>query len=364
VLLFKRISTKTKINKMARRKTTYKKRNSSYKRRSSTASKRSPPKRKNRLILPWPVIGFLLLAVGVLLIGLTLKSVADESLQVKAKVPAPLPTVPAVITSPADGVHFKTKPITVKGTCPTENYPGNYVVLYRNDTFSGTVPCSSDDTFQLDTDLFDGANELKAQIYTIADDPGPAPMPITVFFDPAQPTLPGGSSSLVIPQFLISTNFKFKSYLVGQTVNWEMNATGGEPPYAIKVDWGDGQSSLVSRSGEGSFTIQHVYKKAAEAPDFIYLIKVTAADVYDRQALTQFFVRVLPYNAPFSVGTSGNPKTPVGKSNPLAPIGRTLLKAAWPAYIIVSLMALSFWLGEQEEFFLLRKKRAIKKYYT
>jgi hypothetical protein len=346
---------------MPRRKTTYTKRKSSYKRRPSTVSSRSPVRRKNRLLLPYPLIGFMLLAIGLLLIGITFKSSADSvDLKVKAKISAPLPTQPAIITSPINNQTFKYKPITVSGTCPTDNYPGNYVVLLRNGVNSGAVPCSSDGTFRIESDLFAGNNELIAQIYNVTDDAGPPSDAVTVQYDPVTATVPLDSQSLTIPPFLLKTDFKYKSYLTGQSVNWDLEISGGEPAYAIKVDWGDGQTSLISQKSQGKFTIEHKYNQPGQPPSYNYTVKVSAVDGGSRTAYIQFFIRVNPFNAPLQAGPTNTTSSTSSSSSLL---GLNLLAVAWPAYGILVLMTISFWLGEQEEFFLLRKKGAIKKRY-
>jgi hypothetical protein len=129
----------------------------------------------------------LLLCVGVLLIGMTLHSFAD-SYTVNAVVPAPLPTSPAVITSPVDQSHFTSTPITISGTCPQNTY----VDLLDNNIFSGSAICNSNQTtFEINTNIFLGSNSLVAQDYNITNQPGPTSAPITVFLDnPVQPVAP------------------------------------------------------------------------------------------------------------------------------------------------------------------------------
>lgn len=352
---------KNKNSKMARQKSSYRSSKSSPKRRSSVGAKRLVSKKKNRLLIPYPILGFTLLLIGVLLIGLTFKSQAADGYKVTAKVPAPLPTTPAVILSPANGQHFKTGLQTVSGTCPTDNYPGNYVGIYRNNILSGTVLCGADNKFEVPVSLILGANELRAQIFNVTDDAGPPGLSVTVYFDPANATVPQDAQSLTIPPLLLKTDFKYLAYFVGQKVSWEMQIDGGEPSYAIKVEWGDGENSLVSRRNAGKFTIEHIYARPGSDPDNVYLIKVSAVDSGNREAYIQFFVRINPFNSP--VGGSTNNKTSATSNPTSSAISRQLLAVAWPAYGITALMVISFWFGEQEELFSLRKKGAIKKRY-
>jgi hypothetical protein len=159
MLLFKCILAKNK--NMATKKPSPKKRRVS---RGSLV----PKSQKRRLHLPWPFVSFILLSIGVLLLGWTFQTTADN-IHVTAKVSAPLPAGPATITSPGDGSRFSDVPITVSGTCPTDTY----IKLYRNDFFSGTAICTTDGNFTLDTDLFPGMNKLQARVYNLTDDEGP-----------------------------------------------------------------------------------------------------------------------------------------------------------------------------------------------
>jgi hypothetical protein len=75
------------------------------------SNKNSRPKRqqpistrKNRVFLPWPIITFILLTLGVLLLGWTFQTQADD-IHVTAKVSAPLPSGAAVITEAIKSVN-------------------------------------------------------------------------------------------------------------------------------------------------------------------------------------------------------------------------------------------------------------------
>jgi hypothetical protein len=329
-------------------------------------SKQPVAARKKRLFLPWPIILFILLCVGVLLIGWTFQAAADN-LRVTAKVSAPLPSGPAIITSPGDGTHFTDVPITVAGTCPVDTY----IKLYRNDFFSGTVVCSADGNFELQTDLFPGANQLKARIFNITDDEGPMPTPITVYYDvPEQPTAGGtaesnqssgpsapgvtghGQAIPTVPPFTINTDYKYLGYKVGQDIDWTLELAGGVPPYALNVEWGDGSNSVISQKQAGKITVRHRYKEAGNGPRSSFLIKISGSDAVGHQSFLQLFIIIKIYAIP----------NVVANNLPSAPhISKNWLAIAWPAYTVTLLMAFSFWLGEKEELIVLSKRGLARK---
>lgn len=332
-------------------------------RRKATRKKvknQHPLKKASRLFLPYPLFVFLMLCVGVLLALWTFRADAIDYV-VKGKVPAPALTEPAIIESPIDGARFSAVPINVSGSCP----PESYVNLYRNDVFSGSALCSASNKFEITTDLFEGANILKAKVFNLTDDEGPPSDPITVYYDmptpSPEPTPGSGGPPSGVPAtakpLIIKSEFKYRGYLVGQTVKWPLEIGGGNAPYAIGVDWGDGESSLISLEKAGQFNIEHIYKTALEEGS--YEVKVTASDKFNRKAFMQFFIIVLSEDDPvFAGGTSGFgfPGSSI--------FNRDWLKYLWPAYGVVALMALSFWLGEREELIELRRQANRRKHRT
>jgi hypothetical protein len=343
--------------------------NKNMPKRKSGATRRRPAKkqsiltRKSKFYLPWPFVSLILMSVGVLLIGWTFQAGAAD-VHVTAKVSAALPTGPATILSPTDGDRFKDVPITVSGTCPTDTY----VNIYRNNFFSGTAMCTTDGNFALDIDLFPGANKLEAKVFNITDDEGPQSAPITVYYDvPEQPiqqpsstgetpaiptptptvstTQPSGSN---VEPFSIKSDFAYRGYRVGQNVEMVFEASGGEPPYALNVEWGDGTNTVVSQEEAGKITVNHQYKKAGNRTNSSFVIKISGSDSKGRYSYLQLFLIVHPS------GVTGF----VANTLPPGPhIKSSWLKFIWPAYGVVILMAVSFWLGEREELIDLKRSR-------
>jgi hypothetical protein len=332
--------------------------------RRPVAKRKSANARSSRLFLPWPLVTFILLSIGVLLVGWTFQAEADD-IHVTAKISAPLPSGPAVITSPGDGTHFSDVPITVSGTCPSDTY----IKLYRNDFFSGTVLCTTDGNFSLDTDLFPGANKLDAKIFNLTDDEGPAGVPITVYYDvPEQPSGGGtqpqpstgtqSSSSAQTPAapsavpLTIKSDYGYRGYKVGQTIEWTFEINGGIPPYAVNIDWGDGTNTLLSQKQPGKVNVSHRYKKVGNGTNGSYKVKATASDSEGRKTFMQLFLIIVPSGVPGFVSNT----LPSGPR-----INSSWLKLIWPAYLVVILMAASFWLGEREELTQLRHRRPMRR---
>jgi hypothetical protein len=310
--------------------------------------------KKNGFFLPWPAIVFALLCIGVLLLGWTFKTAAED-INVTAKVSAAPLSAPAVITNPANGQHFSSVPVKVSGTCPD----GSYVTISRNGVFSGSVVCNSQ-TFEITIDLFPGANELIAQDYNITDDPGPASPPITVYYDVPIASAPkkGQPNPAAYPPFVLQTEFKLTGFEVGQAATWKLQVNGGVAPYSFNVDWGDGSKSNLSQSAAGEFEISHTYSKVGKNSGY-YTIKVSATDSAGQKAFLQFFLLIkAAQGAPVGTGTITTTKP----NNPFSGVSsETLLLLAWPAYGIVVLMAISYWLGEREEITMLRRLGKLKR---
>ena len=302
---------------------------------------------KKNLVFSWPSVVFVLICMGVLLVGWTFLATADE-IHVSAKVPAPLPTGPATIVTPIHGQHFTSVPVDVTGTCPSDG-SGAYIKLYRNDFFSGTAICDASQNFGLTTDLFPGVNKLKAVIYNKTDEPGPDSNTPLVYYDAPQEVVNRINPQL--PPFVITSDFKFTGFYVGQNIDWKLVVNGGTPPYAINIDWGDGKNTVVSRNEAGEFTVSHQYDKPGGYKGS-YKILISASDANGSQTSLQLFALVNPVGDTPIAGTTVKPP-------PLAST-RNWLMVIWPAYLIVVLMTVSYLLGEREEFLVLKKRGALR----
>ncbi|HSX45740.1 MAG TPA: hypothetical protein VLG27_01900 [Candidatus Saccharimonadia bacterium] len=312
----------------------------------------------HRRFLAHPATIFTLLCVGVLIAGWTHLSQAD-TVEVTAIVPAQPLTQGAIITYPSDGAVIKTQTVDVQGTCP----PNSYVNLTRNSIFSGSAFCSASQLFTIQMALSPGTNVLSAQDYNITDQPGPASPSVTITYStPAPPIVPPAqvkklqslvSKTITAPNFrpvatslplLLTTNYTFKTFATGSDFTWTFDLEGGTTPYVLQIDWGDGQHSLLKLYTDPTFTISHTYKKAGYFP-----VRIHAVDAHGQQTDLQVAALIRGAGG-FGAGTPSltNSTNTSGGIN-FFERAKNWLWIIWPTYGVVSLMAVSYLLGERQE---------------
>jgi hypothetical protein len=286
-------------------------------------------------------LGFLLLLCGFLLLGFSFGTDAatpavnpqSGSVGLTGVVKGPPPTEAAVITSPRNGQHTSTIPITVSGSCPA----GTFVQITKNGVFAGAATCGEDGTFSLQVDLFDGQNLLLARVSDALGQFGPDSAVVTVFYDAPSLNLQSGG---VGRQLFLETTTTVQGMSPGQTSSRSVTSVGGVGPYAVSWDWGDGTNSLVSQQTEGTTTASHSYERPGN-----YRVIIRVTDGGGNSAFLQ--VVTVVNGALDSLGASG------GTGKAAFP---GLLITAWPLYVLALVMVIVFWLGERREEHKLRRK--------
>lgn len=290
---------------------------------------------------------FLVLGVGVLVASFSwsVRAASNEcglpatpsctgSYTVNAVVLGPRPNRPAVITSPANGQSFNTNPVTVSGTCPDKSL----VKIFTNGILVGSILCQNG-RFSLPVDLIIGRNDLTALAYNTLDQEGPSSPTVTVTLN--QP--PGGfgfSSELIIQ----SVNY-YRGTEPGVEVTWPIELVGGQAPYAVSVDWGDGTTDVITRLAPGPFTVKHIYRKPGGYLGSYPLI-IRASDAVGHTAYLQLTTLV-------NEAAAGGSASSAAKAQPLGQLG-----IVWPALIMLVLMIAAFWLGERREKRIMRRQLA------
>lgn len=278
--------------------------------------------------------------MGMVLGGMTWSTWAATSGQgdftVKAVVSGPRPQQPAIITSPTNGQTFNTNPVTVEGTCPA----GALIKVFTNGILVGSVLCGSNGRFSVPVDLVIGRNDLTALPFNALDEQGPTSPTVTVTLN--QP--PGGFGFST--ELILQSESYYRGTEPGIEVVWPIEIIGGQAPYAVSVDWGDGTSDVFTRLAPGKFTVKHTYKKTGTGYLNSFPLIIRATDAVGHTAYLQLVTIV---NDPTGA-------TATGSGNNNQPLNRLLV--IWPIWIVILLMIISFWLGEKREKHIMRKQLA------
>lgn len=277
----------------------------------------------------------LVLAVGLVLGACTVSSVSGASpgpeagsIGLTGSVPKAPPKKAASIDSPVSGQHFATSPITISGTCTAQSL----VEIFKNDIFAGSAPCSDKGTYSLKIDLLFGKNVLVARIYDVLNQTGPDSRSIIVYYDGSAQSADALSSlNFSGSQLLLNTDAIFRGAFPDQLLNVPISVIGGSPPFAVSVQWGDSENSVISRSNNVTFNAGHRYKKPGT-----YQITIQASDSQDRVAF--LMVAAVINGRVNAIPVATVDKKPVDK-----------LLVAWPLFGIILATVVSFWLGERRE---------------
>ena len=282
-------------------------------------------------------IWFGLLLVGIFLIGFQQNVIAADpqfppktsngSVGLQGKISTDPPKRGATITTPSNGASFSQVPITISGICPTNVL----VKVFSNNVFVGSTLCING-SYSIQANLFPGQNELIAKVYDALDQSGPDSNVVTVTFNDAQYLQFGTHVSL-------TSQYAVRGAPPGQELIWPILLSGGNGPYAISVDWGDGSpTDLISQLTAGLINIKHIYKTAG-----VYQIIVKVSDKNGGTAFLQL------------VGQA----TGAAQSNSKSGQGESVVRTQvlwWPALVMLPLIGGAFWVGQRSELYTLRKQ--------
>ena len=287
------------------------------------------------ILKPFTITASLVLAV-IVIFGIGAKTNVQAatdsgSTGLQGVIPSDPPSTAATIAVPANGQGFTELPITVSGLCQD----GLLIKLFKNNVFAGSAQCEGG-SYSIVIDLFNGQNELVARVYDELDQTGPDSNVITVTFtDPRQGA---------VDRVTLTSNFAKRGANPGQKLVWPIILSGGNGPYAISVDWGDGSTpDLQSESFAGTFNIEHVYDRPG-----VYNIIVKATDADGGTAYLQL---VGVANGALSQDNGGQSDAEVPA------VGTTTTRILWqPAAIMIPMILSTFWLGKKYELKMLRKR--------
>ncbi len=277
--------------------------------------------RKHAVLLSITVVA--VAAIGLSGVGAqsnTVENPQDGSLGLSGVVPGEPPTQAPAINVPVDGQTLTESPIEVSGTCQA----GLIVEIYKNDVFAGSSVCQDNNTFTIDTGLFFGENVLVARVQDSLGQEGPESDEVTVTYDPPINL----SDQQIGQQLLLQSDVSFRGTPPGDEIAFPVQLSGGEGPYAISINWGNGDSDAISRTDTGNFDISHVYEQAG-----VYRVVIRATDDNDQTAFLQVAAAV-----------SGDINA--GAEEEEVQTTRTeRIFVLWPLYVLAALVPIAFWLG-------------------
>jgi len=262
----------------------------------------------------------------------------DGSVGVSGVVSAPPPANAPIISIPNNGTTINRIPVTVGGICDSDLL----IKVFKNGVFAGSAQCQNG-SFSMSMDLFNGRNDLTARQYDLLDQESPASGIVSVLYSD------NAVNSTATDRVTLTTNFAKKGSDPGEKLIWPFAISGGAGPYAVTVEWGDGETSLYSLAVPGEFSIDHIYQNPGS-----YTVVVKAVDVTGRTALMQVVAIAngsLSQTSSNGKGGSGSGTSEDGGA--AAPKTRILWQ---PVAIMIPLILSTFWLGKRYAIHRLRKK--------
>jgi hypothetical protein len=224
---------------------------------------------KNRMLMKLYIA---LLTLVVLLV--TPVRAGAEDYNVNAVVPYPVPSQAATITSPVAGtVHVAQQ--TVTRSCQAAN-PPIVVSIWRDGSLLGSGVCTSG-TYNIPIILAQGSNQLIAKTANVDGQYGPdsdtvvvaltqpvvvQPLPPSVQqpSSPEQQVTATNAGSLA--GLVVATEKPFTLLGSGKNATVQVVVKGGQEPYALRINWGDGSVEMHSISLAGEYEYAHTYQNA------------------------------------------------------------------------------------------------------
>jgi len=271
------------------------------------------------------------LLLSVLIVSPLVVNAAQDSgsTGLEGRISAPAPTTAATISFPRSGTVVTDSVITVTGLCPS----GTIIKIFKNNVFAGSAQCIRG-SFSVQIDLFSGQNDLIVRVYDDLDQAGPDSAVVTVNYN--------SPNNNVAARVSLTSNFAKRGANPNETLIWPLAISGGDGPYAISVDWGDGSTpSIISLQFAGNFNISHVYAQPG-----VYTVIVRAVDKNGSVAFLQL--------VGVANGASGQDSAKGGVTQNNNTKNTKIIW--WPLVGIIPLMLLAFWFGKRHQLFVLKKR--------
>lgn len=195
--------------------------------------------------------------------------VSAENIVVTASINAPIPTIPSQITGLSNNFTTSEPLLNVSGTCQIL-VPATIVQINNNGQVVGSAPCDTSGNFNLAITLVNGPNLLIVKTTNVTNNFGPDSGALTVFYNP--PTVPvitpidnptninavpaNSREDTAVPDI---TAGPFIVYNPSKEFTWTITLSGGETPYTVTIDWGDGTAETFTNLPAGKLELSHKY---------------------------------------------------------------------------------------------------------
>ena len=283
-------------------------------------------------------------------------------------VPGPAPTVGAIIKSPEDGNKFVDKlTLNISGTCA----PASFVVVRDNEITAGSAACSEAGIFSVEIQLVNGENILSALNYDNLNQVGPKTPSVTIsvgqadkiasVLEPVIPALPVNPSIVPGATSGISDCSDYRSatlptggephiavvcvprlFLPGIKQVLGIVVWGGQPPYAVSIDYDTATSEKSETDGETLLSISEPGYKTIEFSYAIpntYKVEFMLKDKEGKTAIVNTTVQA----SGTTTGTTTNTTTTTTLDNIL---GSSWFQSPVPFYLVAVAITLGFWGGD------------------
>ncbi len=152
-------------------------------------------------------------------------------------------------------------------------------------------------------------------------------------------------STPTTPEIQPYQSYTYKAYNVNQMAPLRLIISNGTIPYAITVNWGDGDIVTYTQTDSGLFNISHQYNWI-NARSKSYAVKIEVIDSNGKVADYQTLVLI---RNPLYSGVVSTTAHSAHLRRVLHAI-HSYLWIIWPGYAIIVLMAISFFLGARKQY--------------
>ena len=263
-------------------------------------------------------------------------------------VPASVPTTLSVTNVERGGYRHGQRPRTSTNPTVSGYAPplAKMTVTFHSDP--QTCLTQADETgywrCTLDQTLPAGDHHVDVQALTAAG----ATLTFPTFQITVDPTIPDILAAPGADPLVLRSDYRYQVYASRQSVDLNVGVTGGTLPYTITTDWGDGATTKLTRTDTSPFTTSHTYVTPSGA-NKNYAVLVRATDAAHAVSVVQLSAVIKGDGIALLASNTA--------AGGFLDAVHHWLPIILPAYIVVALMAIGYYLGEREEYRLLASRK-------